>query len=127
MQLLDLKLKHSNLYSLATGEPIQMENEGIFDTEPSFKGFWHHENLLDPILNDSDLETAWEDFLNEYETQYQDTPNDESIEKFLMAYPEPNWVIYKNTTREDENGPVISVIWIVVDLNVVKEDISEDK
>lgn len=126
MQLLNLNLKHSNLYSLATGEPISMENEGLFDTDISFKGFWHHENLLDPILNDSDLETAWNDFLNEYKTKYQDTPDDEDIEKFLMAYPEPNWVIYKNTTKADESGPVTNVIWTVVDMNVVKEHISED-
>lgn len=119
MQLLDLKLKHSNLFSLATGEPISMENEGLFNTDTSFKGFWHHENMLDPILNDSYLEAAWEDFLEEYEAKHQDVPDDEAIEKFLLAYPKPNWVIYKNTTKEGENGLVTGVVWCVVNLNTI--------
>ena len=121
MQLLDLKLRHNNLYSPVTGEPISKENEGLFDTNPNFKGLWHHENMLDPIFNDSDLEEAWNDFLEDFEAKHQDAPDEEAIEQFLISYPEPNWVIYKNNYQEIEDGTITSLIWTVVDLNMISK------
>lgn len=123
MQLLDLKLNHNNLYSISTGEPISVEHQDLFDTNPSFKGLWHHEMMLDPILNDSDLENAWNQFLENFSNLHQDSPGYDEIEKFLVAYPEQNWVIYKNTTHEGENGPITCVLWTVVDLNTLKEEV----
>ena len=114
MQLLYLTLRHHNLYSPVTGEPISKENEGLFDTNPNFKGLWHHENMLDPIFNDSDLEEAWNDFLEDYDAKHQDEPDEDAIEQFLLSFPEPNWVIYKNNYQQVEGGVITSVVWTVV-------------
>ena len=63
MQLIDLKTKHTNFYCPVTGAPIAIENKGIFDDARSLMGYWHHELLDEPVINNKEFEKAWDTFL----------------------------------------------------------------
>lgn len=121
MQILDLELKHFNLYCPATGEVILEDCEPINEDALALKGYWIDEVISEPFIKDDALQLAWENFIETYEAEHDDFPGYEEIEAFLVNYPEPNWVIYKITTHGMACGPVWSTVWHVVDMNVVKE------
>jgi hypothetical protein len=118
MQLLDLKLTHLNLYCPVTGEPISVENDNVYDNARSLIGYWIDEILHEPFIKDDSLQQAWNTFLENFETENNDLPGYDEIETFLIAYPKPNWVLYKISTVDEENGPICGTTWFIVDMNV---------
>ena len=118
MQLIDLKLKHNNLYCPLTGAPIAIENEGIFDDAPSLMGYWHHELLDEPVINNKEFEKAWGTFLAGYDVASELELDYDTFENFSIHYHKPNWVVFKCSTIEGDNGPILDTMWYVLDLNI---------
>jgi hypothetical protein len=90
MQLIDLKTKHHNFYCPVTGTPIALENEGIFEDAPSLMGYWHHELLYEPIINNKAFENDWESFLVSCDQEEGVELDYDTFENFIIQYPQPN-------------------------------------
>ena len=124
MQLLKLEIDYFNLHCPATGEAILTEYD-VNENAQSFMGYWINEMITEPCVKNKSLQIAWDNFIKEYITKNNDYPNFEEVEHFLVNYPEPNWVIYKITTRGMACGPIWSTVWHVLDMNVTRDYINE--
>ncbi len=118
MQIIDLKIKHHNFYCPVTGVPIALENEGIFDDARSLMGYWHHELLDEPVINNKEFEKAWDTFLASCDDEDGTELDYDTFENFLIQYPQPNWVVFKCSTIDGDYGPVLGTMWYVLNLDV---------
>jgi hypothetical protein len=112
MQIVSLKLNHYNFFCPVTGERI-LDEAYCNENAKSLRGFWLDEFLADPTINSTKLESAWNKFVQkEGDEAFMNT---DLLEKFLQAYPQPNWVVFKITNVS--YGP--QTVWKVIDMSTV--------
>ena len=126
MQIFDLDLNHTHFFSPATGECILKEGEPINDEAQSLMGYWHSEVLDQPALMDSDLQEAWDAYLEkslkeqEKEDDYDefDAPGWQEVEDFLKNHENRDWVVFCISSRDMTGGPVTNTVRLVIDMSL---------
>jgi hypothetical protein len=126
MQIINLDLNHSNFFCPTNGECILLEGEPINDEAQSLVGYWHSEVLDQPYIMYSDLQHAWDAYLEKsLEEQKKEDDYDEfespgwaELEHFLENYENPDWVVFCITTRDMACGQVTNTVRLVIDMTL---------
>lgn len=118
MQLIDLKLDHYNLFCPTTGQQILSEDD-FNDEAPSFIGYWLDDFMTEPTIKNEKLKKDWDEFYTGFTNLNNREPDFEEIEKFMINYPEPNWVIFKITNHGIACGPFASTVYKVLNFNSI--------
>jgi hypothetical protein len=126
MRIFDLDLNHAHFFCPATGECILKEGEPINDEAQSLMGYWHSEVLDQPALMDSDLQEAWDAYLEKSLKEQQkeddydefDAPGWQELEEFLKNHENRDWVVFCITTRDMASGQVMNTVRLVIDMSL---------
>ncbi len=95
----------------------------INDGAKAFIASWHGEVLEEPIIEDAKFEAAWNDIYKEWNAE-EDPELDiwELLEKFLLEYENPDWVVYECTFYGMACGPVKTTVYFVVKADTIIEE-----
>ncbi len=122
MQIIELKLSHSNFYCPATGEVIVDEDaEFMNENAKSLMGYWSSLVFEEPCINNKSLETGWGKFVKKFERETDgDSPDYEDFETFLREYNNPTWVVFAFTNTGVGHGFQSDTLWLVIDMDTKK-------
>lgn len=136
MQIVHLRLPHSNFFCPVTGQ--QITGEGLYEPSPALMGVWHCELIDEPEIFDPLLEGEWEGYcagigsggdedVEEAVEEDFDEDGELDVEAFLSRIENENWVCFAITTTEFACGPVDSTMWFVMDMNYDLEEGEEEE
>ena len=85
--------------------------------------YWHGEVLDEPLITHQALEEAWEAIYKEWAEQEEPELDIwELVEKFLLEYENPDWIVYECTFYGMACGPVQTTVYYVVKSDTIIEE-----
>jgi hypothetical protein len=111
MQLIKLEHGHWNFFCPATGKAVYGEEGGT--NAETFRGGWHQEVPSGPLNLSSELQEAWDAYINQVDADEADL----DVTAFLEGIDLPGWVAFEITTCGMACGPVWETTWTVLDLS----------
>jgi len=125
MQIVRMEGKDFTLYCPRSGVQIYDANGAV--TAPSFRGYWHIENIDDPEIFDPELLGYWEDYretllpvrrqiAHRMRAAAREVELPIDMDEFLRRVPRPEWLAVEFTLTGIAWGSGVQTIWTVLDL-----------
>jgi hypothetical protein len=116
MEMIILKAQNQIFHHPLTGEKLVcyvffdvLENKSLI-------GSWRAEMENEPLIKDAKLEADWENYLDAINA-HEDGVGEDDVDKFLLDYDNPNWIVFKNSDLPWERC-WYGAIWTVIERNI---------
>jgi hypothetical protein len=110
------------MYCPSTDEVIfAPDYEEINENAEAFIAYWHGEVLDQPSITDEKLKAAWEEYFKKWKVS-EDIDIWNSVEKFLIDYENPSWIVYECTFNGMACGPISTTVYYVIKADTVIEE-----
>jgi hypothetical protein len=111
------------MYCPSTGEiifaPGMEENS---ENSEALLGYWHHEFIDEPYINNEKLKAAWDEYFSKnLEEDFPYAYNWEDLRKFFLEYNNPEWITYECDFYGMACGPVTTTVIYVVKADTIIE------
>ena len=100
--------------------------EEINENADAFIAYWHGEVLDQPSITDEKLKAAWDEYYEKWK-ESEDIDIWDSVEKFLIDFENPSWIVYECTFQGMVCGPVSTTVYFVVIADTIIEEAPESK
>lgn len=115
-------MESDRMYCPSTDEVIfAPDYEEINESADAFIAYWHGEVLDQPSITDEKLKAAWDEYFEKWNDS-EDIDIWDSVEKFLIDYENPAWIVYECTFHGIACGPVSTTVYYVVKADTVIEE-----
>lgn len=127
MQIVQFKLTgRTVLFCQSTDEtiPSTCDEQNIYESEAIIAA-WLSERSYKPIIKDSELQIAWNEFIRK---SFKKEPiTDDMVINFLTGYDNPEWIALTYTVEPVLHGDDPLTSWYVVPSDTVIENDSEQE